>query len=124
MDNVQIVDSCFSKTIEDHSMYTEWNSDFVMSLKGCRDSVVGIAMGYGLDDQGVGVPSPGMVKNFLFSTLYRPALGTTHPPIQWVPEVKRPGREAHHSPLASADVKNMWICTSTPPIRPHGAVLN
>jgi hypothetical protein len=29
-----------------------------------RDSVVGIATGYGLDDRGVGVPSPGKVKNF------------------------------------------------------------
>jgi hypothetical protein len=29
--------------------------------------VVGIATGYGLDDRGVGVPSPGRVKNFLHS---------------------------------------------------------
>jgi hypothetical protein len=29
--------------------------------------------------------SPGKVKNFLFSTLPRPALGSTQPPIQWVP---------------------------------------
>jgi hypothetical protein len=28
--------------------------------------------------------SPGRVKNFLFSTLSRPALGSTQPPIQWV----------------------------------------
>jgi hypothetical protein len=27
--------------------------------------------------------------------------------------VKRPGREADHSPPASAEVKNMWIYTST-----------
>jgi hypothetical protein len=30
-------------------------------------------------------------------------------------EVKRPGREADYSPQASAEVKNMWIYTSTPP---------
>jgi hypothetical protein len=30
-------------------------------------------------------------------------------------EVKRPGREADHSPLTSAEVKKMWIYTSTPP---------
>jgi hypothetical protein len=34
--------------------------------------------------------------------------------------VKRPGREADHSPPSSAEVKNAWSCTSTPPIRLHG----
>jgi hypothetical protein len=29
--------------------------------------------------------------------------------------VKRPGREAEHSPPTSAEVKKMWIYTSTPP---------
>jgi hypothetical protein len=29
--------------------------------------------------------------------------------------IKRPGREADHSPQASAEVKNAWIYTSTPP---------
>jgi hypothetical protein len=29
--------------------------------------------------------SPGRVKNFLFSMSSRPALGSTQPPIQWVP---------------------------------------
>jgi hypothetical protein len=46
-----------------------------------QDSSVGIATGYGLDDRGVGVPSPGRVKNFLLSTSSRPALGFTQPPI-------------------------------------------
>jgi hypothetical protein len=84
-------------------------------------SVIGIATGYGLDDrEGVGVPSAGRVKNFLFSTSSRPTLGSTQPPIQWVPEalspgVKRQGREADHSPLTSANVKKMWSYTSTPP---------
>jgi hypothetical protein len=31
------------------------------------------------------------------------------------PEVKRPGLEADHSPPTSAEVKKMWIYTSTPP---------
>jgi hypothetical protein len=40
--------------------------------------------------------------------------------VKWVPgvpslEVKRPGREADHSPLTSAEVKKMWIYTATPP---------
>jgi hypothetical protein len=77
-----------------------------------RDSSVGIATGYGLDDR--------EVKNFLFSMSSRPTPGSTKPPIQRVAgvlslEPKRPGREANHSPPASADVKKIWIYTSTPP---------
>jgi hypothetical protein len=49
--------------------------------------------------------SPGRVKNFLFSMSSRPALGSTQPRIQWVPGVKRSGREAGQSPPASAEVK-------------------
>jgi hypothetical protein len=37
--------------------------------------------------------------------------------------VKRPGREADHSRPSSAEVKNTWIYTSTPPVRLHGVVL-
>jgi hypothetical protein len=32
----------------------------------------------------------------------------------YFPGVKRPGREAEHSPPSSAEVKNEWSCTSTP----------
>jgi hypothetical protein len=32
-------------------------------------------------------------------------------------EIKRPGREAIYSPPSSAEVKNAWLCTSTPPVR-------
>jgi hypothetical protein len=45
----------------------------------------------------------------------RPALGSTQPPIKWVPGVKLQGRKVDHSPTASAEVKKMWIYTSTPP---------
>jgi hypothetical protein len=80
--------------------------------------MVGRAAGYWLDDRGVGVQVP--VASRIFSKYSRPALGSTQPPIQWVPEalsagVKRPGREADHSRPASAEVKKMWIYTSTPP---------
>jgi hypothetical protein len=54
---------------------------------GSRDSSVGIATGYGLDDRGVGVPVP--VGARIFSTSSRPALGSTQPPIHWIPGVKR-----------------------------------
>jgi len=33
--------------------------------------------------------------------------------------VKRPGREAYHSPPSGVEVKNEWSCNSTPPIRRH-----
>ena len=36
----------------------------------------------------------------------KPALGPTQPPVQWSTEVKRPGREAEHSPSSSAEGKN------------------
>jgi hypothetical protein len=50
---------------------------------------------------------------FLFTTVTRTALGPTQPPIQWVPRalslgVKRPVREADHSPPSSAEVKE-WV---------------
>jgi hypothetical protein len=37
---------------------------------------------------------------------------------------QRQGREADLSPPGSAEVKKIWIYTSTPPIRLHGIVLN
>jgi hypothetical protein len=84
-----------------------------------KDSVVVIATSYGLDRPRGPSSSPGGGKNFHFSKLSRPALGSTQPPIQWVPGalspgVKRPGREVDHSPTASAEVKKIWIYTSTP----------
>jgi len=65
----------------------------------------------------------------LICTASRPALGFTQPPIQWVlgcltPPVKRPGSEAEHSSPSNAEIKNEWRCTSSPPIRIHGVVLN
>jgi hypothetical protein len=66
---------------------------------------------------------------FLFTTASRTALEPTKPPIYWVAGapslgVKRPGREADHSPPSSAEVKNAWSYTSTPPIGLHGVVLS
>jgi hypothetical protein len=62
--------------------------------------------------------SLGRVKNFLH--LVR--TGSKVHPVSYpmctggsFPGVKRPGCEADHSPSTSAEVKKMWICTSTPP---------
>jgi hypothetical protein len=75
-----------------------------------RDSAVGIAIGYGLDDRGVGIRVP--VGSRVFSKSSRPALGPTKLPIQEVsgalsPGVKRQGREADLSPPASAEIKKV-----------------
>jgi hypothetical protein len=78
-----------------------------------RDSSVGIVTGYGMVDQGDGSSSLSKVKHFHFSISSRPTLGSTQPPIKWVPGVKRQGREADHSSPTSAEVKKMWIYTFT-----------
>jgi hypothetical protein len=78
-------------------------------MSGSRDSAVGIATGYGLDDRGVGVRVLVGPKGFLLSMSYRPALWPTQPLIQWVTGKKRPGCEADHSPPTSAEVKNTRI---------------
>jgi hypothetical protein len=77
-------------------------------MKKNRDSSVGIALGYGLDV--LGFDSRRRLGIFLFTTASRKALAPTQPPIRWVPEnlsrrVKRPERQADHSPPSSAEVK-------------------
>jgi hypothetical protein len=67
----------------------------------------------------LGFDSQREVGIFLFTTASRTALGPTQPPIQWVSGalslgVKRPGREADHSPPSSTEVKNAWNYISTP----------
>jgi hypothetical protein len=84
-----------------------------------RDSVVGIATGYGLDDLGVGVRVP--VGSIIFPGRRRPNLLWGPPSLLsngyrgLSPGVKRPGRESDHSPPTSAEVKKTWVYTSTPP---------
>jgi hypothetical protein len=57
-----------------------------------------------------GLESQWELRIFLFDTMSRPVVGPIQLPIQLVPgtlslEVKRPMREADHSPLSSVDVK-------------------
>jgi hypothetical protein len=48
----------------------------------------------------------------VYTSVSRPALGPTQPPVQWVPGVlspgvkARPGRDADHSLPSSAEVEN------------------
>jgi hypothetical protein len=79
----------------------------------------------------VGIPLEAWmyVSCFLFCTASRTALEPTQPPIQGVLgtlslEVKRPGREADHSPPSSVEVKEWVELYFHSPIRLHGVVLS
>jgi hypothetical protein len=84
-----------------------------------RDSSVGVATGYGLLDRGVGVRVPIGSKKILLHVVQTGSVA--HPASCKIGKgalsqgVKRPGREADHSSPTSAEVKKMWIYTSTPP---------
>jgi hypothetical protein len=76
----------------------------------------GIALSYGSDDQGF--QSRQGLGIFLFTTASSPDLWPTQPLIRWESDnlslgVKRPEREADHSPPSSAEVKNVWSYTHT-----------
>jgi hypothetical protein len=65
---------------------------------------------------------------FLSDTVSIPTLGPTQPHIQWVPGalslgVKRPGREADHSPPPSTEVKECVELYLHYPVRLLGVVL-
>jgi hypothetical protein len=75
-----------------------------------RDSPVGIATDYGLEDRMLGVRFPAGVGSFLFDTMSRPALEPTQSSFQCVPGavslgIKRPGRGTDRLPPSSAEVK-------------------
>jgi hypothetical protein len=89
----------------------------VMLIKMClvescksRDSSIGMALGYGLDDRVSRVRFPAGAGNF---SLHHPVQnGSGSHPASYpmgtsgsFPGVKRPGREADHSPSSSAEVK-------------------
>jgi hypothetical protein len=94
-----------------------------------RDSSVGLALGYGLDDWGSRVRFPAGAGNFSLNHRVQTGSGT-HPASYLMGTggvlylgVKRPEREADHSPPSGAEVNNAWSYTSTPPMRLHGVVI-
>jgi len=72
-------------------------------------SSVGIATDYGLDGPGSNSGGDGIFRPS------RPVLGTTQPPVNWVPCLSRgkvrPGRAADHSPLL---VPRSWKSRAIP----------
>jgi hypothetical protein len=85
-------------------------------------SAVGIATGYEMGDPEVEVLVPVGFKNVHFSISSVPAVGSTQPPIQFVPGALFPGGGeinpeecgADHPPPASAEVKILiYTCTLT-----------
>jgi hypothetical protein len=91
------------------SRHSRCRGNFILQSRG---SSVGIVTSYGLDDRGSGVQY--LVGAGSFSLLHRihTGSGPTHPPIQCVPAVKRPGRQADRSHPSSAEVTNVWCYTS------------
>jgi hypothetical protein len=95
----------------------------MQTLKLCplrsRDSAVGIAIGYGLDDRGVGVRLPVVGSRITLLHVVQTGSGV-HPasyPMSTrgsFPRVKRAGREAGHSPhliceTIRAFFNNRWV---------------
>jgi hypothetical protein len=82
-----------------------------VTCMGSRDTSVGIALGYELDDRGSRVRFP--VGGWEFFSLHhrvQNGSGAHPPPIHWVTEalplgVKWQGRETDHLPPSSAEVK-------------------
>jgi hypothetical protein len=99
------------------SFWTSSNGFIIITRRNylrSRDSVVGTATGYGLDDRGFGVWVPAGSR--IFSSPSRPfSIFLSNECRGLFPGVKRPGLEVNHSSPASAEVKKMWIYTSTPP---------
>jgi len=56
--------------------------------------------------------------------IYRLLTGSGTHQASYTMGAKRPERDADHSPLPSAEVKNVWSYTSTQSIRFHGMVLS
>jgi hypothetical protein len=94
-----------------------------------RDSSVGIALGYRLDDRGSTVWFPAGAENFSLHHRLQNGSGT-HPASYPMgtrgsfPGVKRLGREADHSPPSSAEVKEWVELYLHSPIRLYGVVFS
>jgi hypothetical protein len=90
--------------------------DFIILIILDREpgSSVSIVSAYRLDDRAIGVDPRLGQRIFPLTSVSRPALRPTQPPVQWVPGVPspgvkaRPGRDTDHSAPSSAEVKNKY----------------
>jgi hypothetical protein len=89
-----------------------------------RDISAGIALGYVLDDRGSRVRFPTGAENFSIHHRVQNGSGAHRGPRALPLGVKRPGREADHSPPSSAEVKECVKPYRHPPVRLHGVVLS
>jgi hypothetical protein len=89
------------------------------NCKTSRDSAVGIATGYGLDEWRVGIRVPVGSRMFIFPYLSDRFWGSLRLLSNWhqgiLLGVKRPGIDANDLPPISDDVKKTWIYISTLP---------
>jgi hypothetical protein len=96
------------------SCNVKFKYNIVTCISDCRsrDNLVGITTSYGLDGRS---SIHGRVKNFLHVVHTGSGDRPTHPVGMgaFSPRVKWPGREADRSPPTSAEVKKMWIYTTT-----------
>jgi hypothetical protein len=108
-----------------HCYFIIYHNGFTFNRKS-QDSLVGMGTGYRLGDQGVRVRV--LVETRIFTSPFRPDRLWGPPNLLSKPGtlslvVKRQGRVAGHSPPTSAEVKKIWIYTSTPPYAFTGTTL-
>jgi hypothetical protein len=102
---------------------------FSGSLLQSRDSSVGIALGYELDDRGSTIRFRAEAGNFSLHHCVQNGFGA-HPASYPMgtrgsfPGVKRPGCEADQSPPSSTEVKEFVKLYLHSPIHLHGVVLS
>jgi hypothetical protein len=107
------------KSTRNPVMTADLGDEFSIGISRKRDSAVGIATGYELEGREIVVRVPVRARFFPLHIIQtdsevQPA-SYTRVPATHSPVVKRPKREAGHSPPTSAEVKNTWIYTSSPP---------
>jgi hypothetical protein len=88
-------------------------------------SSVSIVSGYWLDDRAIEVRSPAKAKDFSSSSVSRPALGPTQPPVQWVPGVLSPGLKRGRGVTLTTQpylVPRSRMSRSYTPLPPSGSV--
>jgi hypothetical protein len=79
-----------------------------------RDSSVGIALGYGLNDRSSRVRFPAGAGNFSLHHLVQNGTGAHTASYPMGTRGCSPGGKADHSSPSSAEVNNGWSYTSTP----------